>query len=334
MNAIPFRFVSVLLLHVAAHMQKPVTFMMIAGPHWKSGGAATPAWKLALRPLDCVIFGYIAVRCSQTMQNRDCSVKIQANLAAIFVEICILEMCKAAPWSSKTSSLRSMLSAKPFDAACEEAVPQPELWKDFKSDHRFIVSIFEINDSKRTKRDAVSMLSHQNSLGRHPSWQRNSYFSLLLLSIARAGDKHRGVTRIELLITRSPHTRWRGSMPTLQVEQSNILWRIAVTAKQVKIKLTPFPLKLHMMVTSWILSYWGYNWFVQYFEAWGKVLLWHCDLVTRCYSVLMKKHQLSIIYWNISNVKLRPNYWLPFTFRSWKELHSILYCAIKFEEIL
>lgn len=125
-----------------------------------------------------------------------------------------------------------------------------------------------------------------------------------------------------------------GQYATLQVEQSNILWRIVVTAKQVKIKLTLFPLKLYMMVTSWIVSYWGYNWFVQYFEAWGKVLLWHCDLVTRCYSVLVKKHQLSIIYWNISNVKLRPNYWLPFTFRSWKELHSILYCAIKFEEIL
>lgn len=97
----PFKFVSALLLYVAAPMQKLVIFMMIAGPHRKSGGAAIPAWKLALCTLDCVIFQYRAVRHTQTMQNRDCSVKIQANLAAIIVDICILEICKTAPWSSE-----------------------------------------------------------------------------------------------------------------------------------------------------------------------------------------------------------------------------------------
>lgn len=67
----PFRFVSAFLLHVAAPMQKPVIFMMIAGPHRKSGGAAIPAWKLAWGTLDCIIFWYRAVRHTQTMQNRD-----------------------------------------------------------------------------------------------------------------------------------------------------------------------------------------------------------------------------------------------------------------------
>lgn len=55
----------------------------------------------------------------------------------------------------KTSTLRSTLSAKPFDAAGEEAVPQPELRKAFKFDHCFIVSICEINNSKRTDRCSV-----------------------------------------------------------------------------------------------------------------------------------------------------------------------------------
>lgn len=75
--------------------------MMIAGPHQQSGGAAIPDRKLALCTLDCVISWYRAVGHTQTMQNRDCSIEMQANLAAIFVDICILEICKAAPRSSK-----------------------------------------------------------------------------------------------------------------------------------------------------------------------------------------------------------------------------------------
>jgi len=101
MNTVLFRFVSALLLYVGAPMHKSVIFIMIAGPHQKSGEAPILAWKLALCTLDCVIFWFRAVRHIQAMENRDCSVKTQANLAAIFVEICILEICKAAPWSSK-----------------------------------------------------------------------------------------------------------------------------------------------------------------------------------------------------------------------------------------
>ena len=100
MNTMSFRFVSALLLHVAAPMQKPVIFMTIAGPHRKSGGAAISAWKLVFCTLDCIIFWYRAVRHIQPCKT-DCSVKIQENLTAFFVEICILEICKAAPWSSK-----------------------------------------------------------------------------------------------------------------------------------------------------------------------------------------------------------------------------------------
>lgn len=132
-----FRSVSVLLLHVAAPMHKPIIFMMIAGAHQKSVKAAIPACILASCTLDCIIFCYRAVRYTWIMQNRRCSVKIQANLAAIFVQICALEICKAAAWPLKTSSLTSTLSAKHFNAAYEDVVPQPELRKGFKFDHCF-----------------------------------------------------------------------------------------------------------------------------------------------------------------------------------------------------
>lgn len=179
------------------------------------------------------------------MQDRDCSFKMQTDVAAVFVKTCVLEIHEAALCPLKAFSLRSALSTKPCDAACEEAVPQPELRKGFTSDHCFIVSICKINHSQKTKKDAVSVLSHCNSLGRHLSWQRNSCFPLLLLSTFRAGNKYREVTRMGLLITRSPHSAstpsWVvGQHTTPWVKQSNILWRTVVTAKRVKITLTLF----------------------------------------------------------------------------------------------
>lgn len=252
------------------------------------------------------------------------------------MQICVLEICKAAPWSSKDILVKIYIISQALwcclwgGGTSAWAQKRLQIWALLHSLHLQNEQLKEDKERCSVYAEPSKFIGEASELAEEQLLSPTPFIHCQSRGQTQTSDKDGTPDH------QKSSQPVAGQCAAPQLEQSNILWRISVTAKQAKIKLTPFfPLKLCMMVTSRILSYWGYSWIVQCLETWGKVIPRHCAPVAQSHSALVKKHHLSTVYWNISIMNIRPNYWLPFTLRSWKELwHSILYCAIKFEEVL